>query len=63
MKYVNGGLSFIDAAVEYAERKGIEVEVVADIIKSSEQMTAHLRRDAERLNMVAKSSTRPLYDD
>ena len=45
---------YIDAVVEYAEKNGLEIEVVGQIIRKSPLLKANIYKEAEELNMVEK---------
>jgi hypothetical protein len=59
-KYTKGGISYIEALTQLAERFGIEVEVLGDIVKRSNILTAKVRLDAEELNLIEKTSRLPI---
>ena len=52
--YIADGVSYIDAVVEYAEKNGLEIEVVGQIIRKSPLLKANIYKEAEELNMVEK---------
>ena len=52
--YIADGVPYIDAVVEYAEKNGLEIEVVGEIIRKSPLLKANIYREAEELNMVEK---------
>ena len=52
--YISEGVPYIDAVVEYAEKNGLEIEVVGQIIRKSPLLKANIYREAEELNMVEK---------
>lgn len=52
--YIALGVPYIDAVVEYAEKNGLEIEVVGEIIRKSPLLRANIYREAEELNMVEK---------
>jgi hypothetical protein len=45
---------YIDAVLDYAERNGLEVEIVGEIIRRSPVLKAKIYREAEELNMVER---------
>ena len=53
-------LTYIDAAVHYAETHNMEVETVANIIKMSTVVKAQIQVEAEGLNFLPKSAALPL---
>jgi len=52
--YIADGVPYIDAVVEYAEKNGLEIEVVGQIIRKSPLLKANIYKEAEELNMVEK---------
>ena len=52
--YIAEGVPYIDAVVEYAERNGLEIEVLGQIIRKSPLLKANIYKEAEELNMVEK---------
>ena len=52
--YIYDGVPYIDAVVEYAEKNGLEIEVVGQIIRKSPLLKANIYKEAEELNMVEK---------
>jgi predicted aldo/keto reductase-like oxidoreductase len=52
--YISEGVPYIDAVVEYAEKNGLEIEVVGQIIRKSPLLKANIYKEAEELNMVEK---------
>ena len=59
-KYVNDEVSHIDALVHYAEVNNIEIDLIGEIIRRSPVLKSKVRDDAERLNMVERSSKLPI---
>lgn len=59
-EYVEKGVPYIDAIVEYAERNDIEVEVLGEMIKSSPVLKAHIQYEAEELNMLEQTARLPV---
>lgn len=53
-------LSYIDAAILYAEKNNIEIETVANIIKMSTVVKSHIQVEAENLNFLPKSAHLPI---
>lgn len=58
---VHGGLNYIEAVAEYANRNDVELELLADIIRRSVILKAKLKEDAERLNMIEKEPSQGLF--
>lgn len=52
--HISEGIPYIDAVVEYAEKNGLEIEVIGEIIRKSPLLKANIYREAEELNMVEK---------
>lgn len=48
--------SFMDAAVDYANKNDIEIEVIGDIIAAFPKYTEIVREDAENLNYFPKTN-------
>jgi predicted aldo/keto reductase-like oxidoreductase len=51
-KYIESGIPYIDAVVEYAEVNEIEIEVLGEMIKNSPLLKAQIQYEAEELNML-----------
>lgn len=54
------GVEYIDAVVEIANRRGIEIETAAAIIKRSELMKSRIQQEAEDLNILPKTPRLPV---
>lgn len=52
-------VSYVDIIIEFAEKNGYELEMVADIIRRSVNLKAMIERDAEELNMIEKTNRLP----
>jgi|TARA_R110000782_G_scaffold182998_2_gene273243 hypothetical protein len=59
-QYVNSGIPYIDAVIEYAERNSVEIEVVGEIIRRSPVLKAKIHSEAEELNMIERSARLPV---
>lgn len=59
-EYVNDEVSHIDALVHYAETNNLEIDLIGEIIRRSPVLKSKVRDDAERLNMVERSSKLPV---
>jgi len=46
--------------IDYAERNGLEIEVVGEIIRKSPMLKAKIYREAEELNMVERVARLPV---
>lgn len=57
--YVNNEVSYIDGLVHYAEIHDIEIEVIGDIVRRSQIMKAKVHEDAEKLNLMEKTTRLP----
>ena len=53
-RHIDAGVPYIDAVVEYAEKNGLEIEVLGEIIRKSPLLKANIYKEAEELNMVEK---------
>jgi hypothetical protein len=53
-------LSYIDAAIHYADQHNMEVEMVANIIKMSTVVKAQIQLEAESLNFLPKQAHLPI---
>lgn len=54
------GVEYIDAVVEVATRRGIEIETAGAIIKKSELVKSRIQQEAEDLNILPKTARLPL---
>lgn len=57
---IEQGAEYIDVVVEYCNRRGIEIEVAAAIIKKSELIKSKIQQEAEDLNILPKTSRLPI---
>lgn len=57
---VNGGVSYMDAIIHYADHHGLEIETVASMVKSNSKIKANLQSNAEDLNYLPKTSRLPV---
>lgn len=53
----SSNVDYIDAIIHLCEKEGLEIEVVAKIIKSNARIKARVQEDAENLNFLPKRST------
>lgn len=58
--YIDGGASYIDAIVEYANREGLEIELLGEIIRKSPILKSKIYDEAEELKMVEKTTRLPV---
>ena len=54
------GVEYIDAVVEVATKRGIEIETAAAIIKKSELIKSRIQQEAEDLNILPKTARLPV---
>lgn len=59
-KLVNKDVNYIDALLEYAERKNIEIELLGELVRKSVVLKSKVRDNAETLNLVEKISRLPI---
>lgn len=57
---VNAEVSVIDALVYYADRNGLEVELIGEIVKRSTVLKALAREDAEKNNLLERTARLPI---
>ena len=55
-------VGYIDAIIDYCERRGIEVEALAAVIKGNSKIKARLQEQAEELNYLTKRAKLPIGD-
>lgn len=60
MKYVKNGVPYMDSILKYADDNEIEIEVLGEIIKRSQFLKELVREEAEKLNMLDKTSRLPI---
>lgn len=53
-KKLSLGASYIDALVEYANERDIEIETVASIVKKSSIMKEKIREEAKNMRLIKK---------
>jgi predicted aldo/keto reductase-like oxidoreductase len=58
--YIDHGVPYIDAIVDYATREGLEIEVVGEIIRRSPVLKSKIYDEAEKLNMVERTARLPV---
>ena len=59
-KWVNDDVSFLDALAHYADKQDLEVKLIGEIVRRSPILKAMVREDAEKLNMLEKTSRLPI---
>lgn len=63
-KKLSLGSSYIDALVEYAKEKDIEIETVAEIVKKSSIIKEKIRTEARSKRLLKeKNDSRPNFFD
>jgi len=59
-RYVETGVPYIDAVVEYAAVEGLEIELVGEIIRRSPILRSKIHGEAEKLRMVEPTKKLPI---
>jgi predicted aldo/keto reductase-like oxidoreductase len=59
-EYIDSGIPYIDAVIEYAEKNEVEIEVVGEIIRRSPVLKAKIHSEAEELNMMERTARLPV---
>lgn len=59
-EYIDDGVPYIDAIVDYSQREGVEIEVLGEIIRRSPVLKSRIYDEAEKLNMVESSARLPV---
>lgn len=59
-EYIDAGVPYIDAVIEYAEKNEVEIEVVGEIIRRSPVLKAKIHSEAEELNMMERTARLPV---
>jgi hypothetical protein len=54
------GHSLMEAAIDWAEKNGHDLEVVAEMMKKNQVMVARLEEEAEELNFLRKTARLPV---
>lgn len=54
---VTAGMDYIEAIVSYCEENGLEVESVTPLMKQGTILRAKLQDEAEKLNLIQKTTT------
>lgn len=52
-------VSPIEASIIYSERKGIDIEILGEVIKKSDLLTSQIQIEAENLNYLKKTTRLP----
>lgn len=53
-------IDYIDAVIYHCEKNGIDIETIASIIKTNENMKEKLRIEAEDLNILPRRARLPI---
>jgi len=53
------GVSYIDALVDYAREKNVEIETVAEIVKKSTIIKEKIREEAVKMRLVKRDESSP----
>lgn len=48
------GISYIDALVEYAKERNVEIETIAEIVKKSDVIREKIRQEASVLKLIKR---------
>lgn len=59
-EYLDKGVPYIDAILEYAQRNEIEVEVIGEIVRNSPILKSKVYEEAEVLNLVEREARLPV---
>jgi predicted aldo/keto reductase-like oxidoreductase len=59
-KFIDNGVPYIDAVVEYSERHEIEIEVLGEMIRNSPVLKANIQYEAEELRMLEPIARLPV---
>ncbi len=57
-----GNVGYIEAAVDYCERNGLEVEFVGELINQNPALKTKIEYEAETLNFIKRIDRLPLDD-
>tara|TARA_A100001015_G_scaffold270936_1_gene324035 strand:+ start:546 stop:821 length:276 start_codon:yes stop_codon:yes gene_type:complete len=55
-RHISKGVPYIDALVHFADKNGIEIETIAQIVKKSSVLKEKIRTEAVDLKMVKKEN-------
>jgi hypothetical protein len=53
-------IDYIDAVIDYCDKNGLELEVVADVIQNLPNLKAKLEIEAENLHFLKKTARLPV---
>lgn len=51
---LEGGVSYIESLLFFANKHNIEIETVADIVKKSAMLKDNIKKEAEKTNLLKK---------
>ena len=60
---VNGGSTYIDSLLEYAERTGMEVELLGEIVKKSGLLFERVKIESIKNNILKPDSGQGITDE
>ena len=52
------GIPYMDAIIDYSEKTGIELEVIADVVRRNEAIKSRVEIEAEQLNLLKSKVNR-----
>ena len=61
-RHISKGVPYIDALVHFADKNGIEIETIAQIVKKSSVLKEKIRTEAVDLKMVKKEDEQDITD-
>jgi hypothetical protein len=59
-RYISEDVTYIEALVIFAEKHDIEVELIGEIVRRSQVLKSKVRDDAEKFNLMEKTSQLPV---
>ena len=54
------GISYIDSAIDYCERNGLEMEFIGELILQNPNLKAKIENEAEGLNFLKRTDRLPI---
>ena len=60
--HISKGVPYIDALVHFADKNGIEIETIAQIVKKSSILKEKIRTEAVDLRMVKREDEQDITD-
>lgn len=61
-RHISKGVPYIDALVHFADKNGIEIETIAQIVKKSSILKEKIRTEAVDLRMVKREDEQDITD-